>query len=85
MSLRCPPVFGQYSFSLLSLPVAQNTPSQISMSNISFRSAGMGVRGYTVTLRFRRLKQGLEKSSENQDNGVCEKSAEDYCGNHIKE
>ena len=30
----------------------------------------------------RSTKEVLAKRSENQDNLVCEKSAEDYCGHH---
>ncbi len=54
--------------------------SKISTSNIS--SAGMGAREHNVTLCFRGLKEGLEKRPENQDNVVCEKSAEDHRGHH---
>jgi len=40
------------------------------------------IRFSTITLCFRSLKEGLEKRSENQDNVVCEKSAEDHRGHH---
>jgi hypothetical protein len=33
----------------------------------------------------RSLKEGLEKRPKNQDNGVCEKLAEDYCGDYVRE
>jgi hypothetical protein len=56
--------------------------SQISMSKISSHLAGMGIQRRTVTLFFRSLKEDLEKRRGNQDNVVCEKSAEDRCGYH---
>jgi hypothetical protein len=56
--------------------------SQISMSKISFHLAGMGIQRRTVTLFSRSLKEDLEKRCGNQDNVVCEKSAEDRCGHH---
>jgi hypothetical protein len=35
-----------------------------------------------ITLCFRSVKEALEKSSQNQDNVVCEKRTEDRCGDH---
>ena len=36
----------------------------------------------TVTLCLQSLKEVLEKRGEYQDNVVCGRSAEDYCGYH---